>query len=123
MRARRVLLSAFPQALQPKVLDRLIANISTLASVYHQVLLLALRSGSAWRESAGKVPEAFCDNNRVAWQAEEPDEFEACLGFRDRSSFGLLWLSSRITPRPLRKLSRRSNRLGGKRVGTKPGRA
>lgn len=25
-----------PQALQPRVLDRLVANISTLASVYHQ---------------------------------------------------------------------------------------
>ena len=26
-----------PKALQPRVLDRLVANISTLASVYHQV--------------------------------------------------------------------------------------
>ncbi|CAE7833423.1 BETAC-AD [Symbiodinium sp. CCMP2592] len=62
--AKQVVLSERPTisensfALQPRVLDRLIANISTLASVYHQ------------------VPEAFCDNNRGARQVEENDEFE-----------------------------------------------
>lgn len=62
--AKQVVLSERPTisensfALQPRVLDRLIANISTLASVYHQ------------------VPEAFCDNNRGARQVEENDDFE-----------------------------------------------
>jgi len=60
--AKQVVLSERPTinensfALQPRVLDRLIANISTLASVYHQ------------------VPEAFCDNNRGARQVEENDD-------------------------------------------------
>ncbi|CAJ1380969.1 unnamed protein product [Effrenium voratum] len=61
--ARQVVLSERPTisensfALQPRVLDRLITNISTLASVYHQ------------------VPEAFCDLNRGARNVEE-DESE-----------------------------------------------
>ncbi|CAK9038217.1 unnamed protein product [Durusdinium trenchii] len=42
----RPTISENPFAFQPRVLDRLVANISTLASVYHQ------------------VPEAFCDTNR-----------------------------------------------------------
>lgn len=63
--ARQVLLSERPNitdnsfSMQPKVLDRLIMNISTLASVYHQ------------------VPEAFCDNTPAkAREEEEDDEFE-----------------------------------------------
>ena len=34
---------SFLQALQPRVLDRLIANISTLASVYHQAAVSTLK--------------------------------------------------------------------------------
>lgn len=65
--ARRVVLSERPTitedsfATQPRILDRLIANISTLASVYHQ------------------VPEAFLDTNphaAVAVEEGSPDEEE-----------------------------------------------
>eukprot|EP00931_Biecheleriopsis_adriatica_P048103 TRINITY_DN27786_c0_g1_i1.p1 TRINITY_DN27786_c0_g1~~TRINITY_DN27786_c0_g1_i1.p1 ORF type:complete len:929 (+),score=191.37 TRINITY_DN27786_c0_g1_i1:41-2827(+) len=65
--ARHVMLSERPTisensfSLQPRVLDRLIANISSLASVYHQ------------------VPEAFIDNardNNLRRDDIEEDEFE-----------------------------------------------
>ena len=46
------------EALQPRVLDRLVANISSLASVYHE------------------VPEAFCDTNRRG-QANLDEDIEA----------------------------------------------
>jgi len=64
--AQQVILSERPTisdtsfALQPRVLDRLISNISTLASVYHQ------------------VPEAFItqDRSAAARDDEDEDEFE-----------------------------------------------
>lgn len=56
--SERPTISENPFALQPRVLDRLVANISTLASVYHQ------------------VPEAFCDNNRRGGTMEQEDDME-----------------------------------------------
>lgn len=70
--ARQVLLSERPSisdssfSMQPKVLDRLIMNISTLASVYHQ------------------VPEAFCDNNLSNSKAGEEDDDDEFEDYSDR---------------------------------------